>query len=108
MYGPGEEELARALSASLGAAMAPPTNLEELATLLSSLDAVVATDTGPMHLAAALGVPTLSLFLHDDLSRWGYQRAPHRALALGRLSESEALETALSAILEAVHSRPAD
>ena len=38
------------------------TNLLQLAGLLASCDAVVAGDTGPLHMAAALGVPTISIF----------------------------------------------
>lgn len=36
--------------------------LDELAATLAHLDAFVAADSGPMHLAAAAGVPTLGLF----------------------------------------------
>ncbi len=105
VYGPGEESLAATLGWAMGAPLAPPTNLEELAALLSGLDAVVTNDTGPMHLAVALGVPTVSLFLHDDLSRWGYQTAPHAALPLIQLGEEETVQRALS-ILEQVTLRP--
>lgn len=95
VYGPGEESLAESLASALGAPMAPPTDLEELACLLRGLDAVVANDTGPMHLAVALGVPTLSLFLHPDRLRWGYVEAPHRALMVPELGEAEVLRQSL-------------
>jgi ADP-heptose:LPS heptosyltransferase len=48
----------------------------ELAGLLSRAELVVASSTGPGHLAAALGVPTLGLFpLNRPLSkaRWGFR-----------------------------------
>ncbi len=38
------------------------TSLEELAAALLKCQMVVSNDTGPMHLAAALGVPVLGLF----------------------------------------------
>lgn len=38
-------------------------DLEQLATLLARADAVVACSTGPLHLAAALGTPTLGLYV---------------------------------------------
>ena len=58
VWGPGEEDLARAT----GAPMAPPTNLRELATILKNASAVVGADTGPLHLAAALGTRVVGLF----------------------------------------------
>jgi lipopolysaccharide heptosyltransferase I len=58
LWGPGEEELA----ARIGARVAPPTNLRELAFVLRHAKAVVGADTGPLHLAAALGTPVVGLF----------------------------------------------
>jgi lipopolysaccharide heptosyltransferase I len=57
-WGPGEEELAQAT----GARMAPPTNLRELARLLRDARLVIGGDTGPLHLAAALGTPVVGLY----------------------------------------------
>lgn len=42
--------------------MAPQTTLRELAFLLSGARLVVAGDTGPLHLAAALGSDVIGLF----------------------------------------------
>lgn len=41
---------------------APATSLRDLAALLSRARVVVSGDTGPMHLAVALGVPVVSVF----------------------------------------------
>jgi heptosyltransferase II len=41
---------------------APNLALPQLAALFSRCDVLVSNDTGPMHLAAAAGVPTLGLF----------------------------------------------
>ncbi|RQU51469.1 glycosyltransferase family 9 protein [Burkholderia cenocepacia] len=51
------------------------TDLHSLATLLSTAaDAVVSVDSGPLHLAASLNLPTLLLSpLHAD---WRYERMP--------------------------------
>lgn len=46
-----------------GIDMAGTTSLQELAALLPSFKLLVTNDTGTMHLAAGLGVPSLSLFL---------------------------------------------
>ena len=48
-----------------------PQTLVELARLTAEADAVVANDSGPAHLAAILGVPTISLFgPTSDARRW--------------------------------------
>jgi heptosyltransferase-1 len=58
VWGPGERSLAEAV----GAELAPPTSLRELARLLRDARLVIAGDTGPLHLAAALGTPVLGLY----------------------------------------------
>ena len=42
--------------------MAGETTLKELAYLYSKCDLLVTTDSGPMHIAAAMGCPTVALF----------------------------------------------
>jgi ADP-heptose:LPS heptosyltransferase len=66
-WGPGEEELAGAT----GARMAPPTNLRELAQLLRDARLVIGGDTGPLHLAAALGTPVIGLYGPTNPARNG-------------------------------------
>ncbi|HXG57480.1 MAG TPA: lipopolysaccharide heptosyltransferase I [Thermoanaerobaculia bacterium] len=58
VWGPGEEDLASAI----GAPMAPRTNLRQLAHVLAAARAVIGGDTGPLHLAAALGRPVVGLY----------------------------------------------
>lgn len=72
-WGPGEEERARAVteSAGPGVHLAPPTDLLELASLLGGADLVIGGDTGPCHLAASFGVPTVAVFLASDWRRNG-------------------------------------
>src|SRR5207248_8783933 len=67
VWGAGEEELARAT----GARMAPPTNLRELARLLRDAQLVIGGDTGPLHLAAALGTPVIGLYGPTNPARNG-------------------------------------
>jgi len=57
-WGPGEHELAQ----SIGADVAPQTNLRELAWLLQRAKLVIGGDTGPLHLAAALGTPVVGIY----------------------------------------------
>lgn len=63
-WGPGEEELANvAVAFSEGAAVkAPFLTIGGLMTLLHGAALMVSGDTGPTHVAGALGVPTVGLF----------------------------------------------
>jgi heptosyltransferase-1 len=47
----------------------PRGNLKELTALLARADLVVGGDTGPIHIAAAVGTPTVSIFRATDPSR---------------------------------------
>ena len=67
VWGPGEEELAK----TTGARLAPRTNLRELAHLLRDAALVVGGDTGPLHLAAALGTPVVGLYGPTNPARNG-------------------------------------
>lgn len=68
--------------AAPAASVAPPTSLRELAALLGGARLMVANDTGPLHLAVALGVPTLGLFGATDGERTGPYGSAHRTLSL--------------------------
>jgi ADP-heptose:LPS heptosyltransferase len=85
-FGPQEERLAQGVVAAAGAArvrLAPAClDVESLAALLSRARAVVAADTGPLHLAAALDRPVLGLYGAKDPRRFGPASASGRALAL--------------------------
>jgi heptosyltransferase-1 len=67
VWGPGEESLARAIDAEV----APPTNLRELAFVLRHARLVIGADTGPLHLAAALGTAVIGLYGPTDPARNG-------------------------------------
>jgi lipopolysaccharide heptosyltransferase I len=64
LWGPGEEDAARiAVAASAGAAhLAPETSLTELVALARGARLMISGDTGPLHIAAACGVPIVALF----------------------------------------------
>ena len=73
IWGPEDEPRAAAVVAASGgaAALAPPTNLVELASLLRAAALLVSGDTGPLHLAAALGTPVVGLYGPSDPVRNG-------------------------------------
>jgi lipopolysaccharide heptosyltransferase I len=65
---------------------APATSLQELQTLIAGSRLFVGNDTGPMHLAVALGVPVVALFGASDPVRNG----PYPALWLASNDDSSA------------------
>lgn len=67
VWGPGEEERARAI----GCRLAPRTNLRELAQVLRDAAVVIGGDTGPLHLADALKTPVVGLYGPTSPSRNG-------------------------------------
>jgi ADP-heptose:LPS heptosyltransferase len=60
--GPGERALTAAVAGSRGVDLGGRTPLRELAAVLDGAAAVVVGNTGPAHLAAAVGTPVVSLF----------------------------------------------
>ncbi|NEK84310.1 glycosyltransferase family 9 protein [Blastococcus saxobsidens] len=60
--GPGERELTAAVAGTRGTDLGGETTLAEMAALLDGAAAVVVGNTGPAHLAAAVGTPVVSLF----------------------------------------------
>lgn len=103
VWGPGEEEAARAIVESAGgrALLAPPTDLHELIAVLRRAALVVAADTGPLHLAAALGTPCLGLYGPTRAERNGPYGPAHRALeGLEGRVESIGVDAALRAATE--------
>ncbi len=71
-FGPGEEDLASAVEdAGGGAAEKFSGSLTQLIALTRRARLFIGGDTGPMHLAAALGVPVVGIFGPTDPARNG-------------------------------------
>jgi lipopolysaccharide heptosyltransferase I len=72
-WGPDEELLARSVvAASQGAGeLAPPTSIVELFDVFRGARLAIAGDTGPLHIAAAVGTPVVALFGPTDPGRNG-------------------------------------
>ncbi|KUN40271.1 glycosyl transferase [Streptomyces longwoodensis] len=60
--GPGERALTRRVAGADGVDLGGRTGAPELAGVLARADTVVTGNTGPAHLAAAVGTPVVSLF----------------------------------------------
>ncbi len=59
------------------------TTLRELAAIVAGAEAIVVGNTGPAHLAAAVGTPVVSLFAQTvPPARWRPWRVPHELLTL--------------------------
>jgi len=73
--------------------------IREVAATLAHMDLVVSNDTGIMHVAAAVGVPVISLFGPTDPHQWAPVGAPHRYVFAGpditAISAEEVMKHAL-------------
>lgn len=75
--GPGERSLAAFVAGDAGED-AGPTSFAGLAAILAGAGCVVVGNTGPAHLAAAVGTPVVSLFAPTvPYGRWGPYRVPN-------------------------------
>jgi heptosyltransferase II len=107
--GPEEASAGEALISRLER---PPVNLigkttiRQTLSVLGNMRAAVGSDTGVMHLAAGLGIPTVTAFGPTPAIKWGHHYAPHQVLqALGedlsRLDPAVLVQAALRALGEA-------
>jgi heptosyltransferase III len=68
LWGPEDKRDADYIINNLGtnAKLAPETDIKQMAALISMSNLVIANDSGPMHISAALGIPTLGIFGPTD------------------------------------------
>lgn len=68
LWGPGDENDVKIISEKLKPepVVAPATSFGRLTALIEMCDLVIANDSGPMHAAAALNVPTIGIFGPTD------------------------------------------
>jgi ADP-heptose:LPS heptosyltransferase len=80
--GPGERSLTAYVAGADGTDLGGRTTFGELAAVLAGAEAVVVGNTGPAHLAAAVGTPVVSLFAPTvPYEKWGPYGVP--AVRLG-------------------------
>jgi heptosyltransferase I len=103
LWGPREGEAARAIAeiAPPRPALAPPTDLDELAAVARRASVMVSGDTGPLHLAAAVGTPCVGLYGPTSGTRNGPYGAGHHVIAApdGKMAALE-VTPVLDAVLE--------
>lgn len=78
----GEREAVTGIASAIGrgARVIERYSLKGLAALLKKVDLVVGVDAGPLHLAAALGTPTVSLYRATDAKRNAPRGEQHVAI----------------------------
>jgi ADP-heptose:LPS heptosyltransferase len=81
--GPAERELTARVAGTAALDLGGATDLAGLAGVLAAADAVVVGNTGPAHLAAAVGTPVVSLFAPTvPAVRWRPWRVPEVLLGV--------------------------
>lgn len=97
---PDERAAAEALAAGCPAArVLPRLTLRRLAVLLNQARAVVGVDTGLVHLACALGRPTVALYTGSTPALTGvYPRDPATAVNLGAAGAPPGVDQVLAAL----------
>ncbi|UOP05682.1 lipopolysaccharide heptosyltransferase I [Conchiformibius kuhniae] len=75
--------------------------LREAARLLAGAEAVIGVDTGLLHLANALAVPTVGIFTDSDPAKTGVQTAPDAVNlgGVGQMPDARSVFTALQTCL---------
>jgi ADP-heptose:LPS heptosyltransferase len=82
LWGPGEREAVTACRGLMRrpSLLAPATDWQELGALLEGCALLVGNDSGPKHVAAALGVPTVTVYGPTHPLTWHPPDGPHTAI----------------------------
>ena len=81
-WGPGEEFKVQQISTHMQQQnwIAPPTSILESIALYKRMALLVSCDSGPLHLGAAVGIPTVSIFGPTDPVRNGAYSINHASV----------------------------
>lgn len=83
-YSPREADIARAILSDLkegGLDLSGPLRLGKVASCLKQADLMVSNDSGLLHLASAVGTPTVGIFPPGNVNRYGPWQTRHRIVA---------------------------
>ncbi len=78
------------------------TSIREMMALLSHCDVLICNDSGPMHIAAALGVPVVAVFIAGDPGAYGPRGLNH--LVIGRGGSADSADVSVDDVVEGVES----
>ncbi|MFZ0523619.1 MAG: glycosyltransferase family 9 protein [Candidatus Acidiferrales bacterium] len=84
--GSGDAEIAPEVQREIGGFSIipnPPLDIRELMALTAGSRIVVGNDSGPIHLAAALQRPSVTIFSVTDPVQWHAWQSPHRIVQTG-------------------------
>jgi ADP-heptose:LPS heptosyltransferase len=72
ILGPDEAPLRGNLESRLpeGCRLLPPMGIENLMNAFKGFRAFVSSDTGPMHLAWSMGIPTIAIFVDSEIEKF--------------------------------------
>jgi heptosyltransferase-3 len=91
--GPGEDVTGfRAFNTVIGAPLA------EVKTLISRASLFVGNDSGPAHMAAAFGIPSVVIFSESDPEIWGPWKSPAQVVLAPRGMDKLKVDDVMSAI----------
>jgi len=96
--GPEENDIADSLRASLNPSIPVifEPSVRKFAAMVAELRLFICCDSGPMHLACAVGTPVLAIFQAGDVSRWAPPPSAARSLSgANGTSASMVLQAAL-------------
>jgi heptosyltransferase-3 len=89
-FGPDEAASAAAARgyAGSGVVVLASLRVRELIALISGASLFVGNDTGPTHIAAAVGCPTVAIFSATDPAIWGPWQVAHRVVEADALCDT--------------------
>src|SRR3989337_54852 len=94
IWGPEEKELVKNLKITV--VLPEILSLPKLSALLQRCNFLISSDSGIMHLATAVGTPTLTIFIHSDPQKFGPKGKGDRVISTlnGKLETEEVLKEA--------------
>jgi heptosyltransferase-1 len=81
--GPADRDVCARIASAIGEGAhdwSGRTSMTELVDLIGALDALVTVDSGPMHIAAAVGTPLVAIFGPTDPTRTGPYGRDHKVI----------------------------